>query len=947
MKTNGIKINGTIIEMDLSGFGPQEKIVFSNNDDTVLELSIDHNRNIQINEVDKEFPYSPYGDYENKENGDKGTVNAKFPPRSNGATEAGKSYISNLLRINECYFGGNVRLNNKAAATHNFVELANATDYNLSLNGLHLLYIPQDPTDNTWRHIALKGYIPAHGTYLIKGAKCGTPSNRTLNIGKADIEWYEDGELIKFHENGGAFYLALGDSDGKIYDAGPSTWVTPTLLSATTPYQATVIPGYIDLCGIYASGVTAKFAEGGKALSIPSLQECIPFRTYGLDPGSASVLKVYSKRATSTFWTYCNMNKVGTDAFPYFSEEMKSKLLPKASFESRDYASMRTTFSTNKPNCPNITFGIQATDGGSTKRATRCFNWVSVGYEDEFVEYRQVGSNTWTRKYSIATDGGHIYSSEYAGDATISTFIAVYDRQRWTTIGGVQVTTHKAIVRGLTAGTYEYRIGRNESFITEPITFKVLADSDISTFSFVHTSDQQGFSYNEYQAWAKSVYAITQAHNNFDFTINTGDISQSGNREFEWLDYYNGKKLFNGIVEMPCIGNNDLCGRYLDTLNDGTTVDGVEHTKVNGSTMWLYYNIELDVNNTVYMEYQPTGVFDASKVGPLALRVDSSVITYFIPSMYSFNFGKYHFIALNSEMVTNLASTYLYYNDNTKTSEFQGNVYYNIFKWLEKDFSLYGANDQRSDIRTLMYCHEIPFCIVPVKGDDDASAKDRTNGNGSKLNIDFSAYISTAPTIYSADYTSYGGDPTAKYIGGECVSEFLQVRDIRLCFGGHKHTYSLSHPVKENVTYSGNTRLVQPNSPVISTLTPSDGVVTTSTANYVTYAMTQATGYKLTSNNDRPGQNIPWLFKYFPATKPATGNVENSTAQQFPMYNFITCGTSETTVFPRIINGVTILQNNKITLFNINSQIASGPSSTGITTDGENPKPIKYIIQYA
>lgn len=942
MKAKGFKINGVPIELDLSSIGAQEKLVFKGTDTTVFELSIDINKNIKIKEIDKEFLYHPYGEYETKENGDKGTVNAKYPPRSNGATEMGKSYISNLLRINECYFGGDVRLNNKAAATHNFVELTNATDYNLSLNGVHLLYIPQEPTDNVWRHIALKGYIPAHGTYLIRGARCSAPSNRTLNIGDPDLEWFENGELIKFHKNGGAFYLALGNEEGKIYDAGVSNWVLPTELSATTPYQETVIPGYIDLCGIYSSGVTSKFAEGGKSLSIDSLQECIPFRIYGLDPGSATVLKIYSKRATATFWTYCNMNKVGNDEFPYFSEDMKKKLTPKASFESRSYADMRTTFVDDKPNCPNITFGMKATDDGTG--ATRCFNWISVGYDDEYVEYKKITDNTWIRKYSIATDGGHKYNEEYANDDVVSTFIDVYDRQRWTTIGGKQVTTHKAIIRGLSEGTYEYRVGRNDNFITDPIKFVVMSNRQANNgFSFIHTSDQQGFSYGEYQAWTKSAYIIKQSHT-FDFTINTGDISQSGNREFEWLDYLKGRECFNGIVEMPCIGNNDLCGRYIDTLNDGTTVDGVEHTKINGSTIWLYYNMELDNNNTVYMQYRPTGNFDNSKVGPLAINVENDIITYFIPSMYSFDFGNFHFIALNSEMVTNLPSTYLYYNDSTKTEEFQGNVYYNIFKWLEKDYELHGE-----DKNCLMYCHEIPFCIVPVKGDDDDTAKARTNGNGSKLNIDFSTYISTSPKKYAEDLIKYS-DPQKRYNGGECISEFLQNNDIRVCIGGHKHTYSLSYPIKENVKYNNGERTVYPNDPKIYKLDNSIGYASISEPNYVIYAMTQATGYKLTSNNDRPGKDIPWLFKYFPATKPATGSVTNSTAQQFPMYHYITCMNDSLTIYPRIIEGVTQLQNNKIVLFDINKQVSTGPISKAITTDGTqevSPQPIKYEINYA
>jgi hypothetical protein len=36
--------------------------------------------------------------------------------------------------------------------------------------------------------------------------------------------------------------------------------------------------------------------------------------------------------------------------------------------------------------------------------------------------------------------------------------------------------------------------------------------------------------------------------------------------------------------------------------------------------------------------------------------------------------------------------------------------------------------------------------------------------------------------------------------------------------------------------------------------------------------MCQATGYKLTSNKELPGRNIPWLLEYYPVTTSATVN---------------------------------------------------------------------------
>ena len=47
--------------------------------------------------------------------------------------------------------------------------------------------------------------------------------------------------------------------------------------------------------------------------------------------------------------------------------------------------STKTHFVKETPNVVNITFGRQATHDGSNL-ASRCFNWISLGYFDEYVE---------------------------------------------------------------------------------------------------------------------------------------------------------------------------------------------------------------------------------------------------------------------------------------------------------------------------------------------------------------------------------------------------------------------------------------------------------------------------------------------------------------------------------------------------------------------------------
>jgi hypothetical protein len=86
-----------------------------------------------------------------------------------------------------------------------------------------------------------------------------------------------------------------------------------------------------------------------------------------------------------------------------------------------------------------------------------------LGYHDEYIEYKKTNNtwdNTWDEaltKKSISIDN---YELEYPGDTNVATFIKIYNRIQWVTTNNTPVTTHKVILRGLSAGTYNYRIRR-------------------------------------------------------------------------------------------------------------------------------------------------------------------------------------------------------------------------------------------------------------------------------------------------------------------------------------------------------------------------------------------------------------------------------------------------------------------------------------------------------
>ena len=803
------------------------------------------------------------------------------------------SYISDYLRINSIFLGGvNTKLDSFSACSHNYVELANSSTKDINLNGIYLLY--RAPGVDEWTPLALRGFIRAGSTFLIRGDRCSYKSNITLDVNSYDQLWKVDDKLIQFNSGGGCFYLVCSD-EGKFYKS--SDKVSLAELAGYTPYSSDDIPtGYIDFVGIKTRETTYTIpSEGNSPVSTEvndNPKDCIFVRSFPLDPCSQSQ-KTHDKKKSGALWTYINMSTKGSDAFPYYTSEDKHLFVPKGSALSKNIFDCRSTFSSNKPNMLNITFGIQATDSG--KGATRCFNWVSVGYYDEYIEYKKT-TEDWSssrKEYSILK--GNTYS-----DSNINKFIDIYTRIKWVTTNGTSVTTHKVILRGLTAGTYDVRVRRDsdDTYVGDVRQFTIRTDSEVNAgFTFAQTTDQQAFNFYEYQAWTKAAYAINKNHPTIQFTINTGDMTQNGNRENEWLDYYNGRKDLNNIEDMVTIGNNDLCGIIPYELGDGSA----GKYKINHKNIQYYYCFELSERNPAIFTYKHTDKLDKELLGDI-ISSDETTFTYYMPSLYSFNYGSYHFICLNSEFAPN---TYqCYYNSPDIADLFKQHAFYNMYKWLEKDYD--------SSRNNIAYMHELPFCIV-VGNASTGIATARTIANGSKLNNSFVDGIGKTPGAT---------DNTASFVGGCNFSEFFQTHNIKLCLGGHKHTYSLSYPTKENISNSDGTRKVNYNNPIVDR-SGNDGV---------TYAMCQATGYKLVSNKELPGQGIPWLRKYFPML---AGN-KASTSQYYPMYSVFTVSQGSVSMQSYTVYNIYSENGTKVTNFNINNQYPEFTTKNSTTIDDTN-----------
>lgn len=809
------------------------------------------------------------------------------------------NYVSPYLCINTIYCGGS-SMNDEALVSHNFIELANGDTKDINLKGLFLLYTDctQENADDTgfiWHILPLEGIIKAGGTFLIRGAQCHAMKSSFIKVKDYDMQWYEDNSLISFNQGCASFYLCAGNVDyesesGKL----PAYDSTGTLIdehSLRNPWNTTAKNiGYVDSCGFGTGSVcegSSTFLVTDKSgNTVTDWSKVMFVRWYMLDP-SKQGNKAYSSRSTKTLWTYIQLDRQdeynGNSVQYYYPDWMKQKFSPLSSYDDKDFFTNKSGFRTDRPNIINITFGRQATSiSASNVKASRCFNWVSVGYYDEFVEYRKSGDTEWTRVYSI-TD------NDASNSDTIKKFIQFYGRYRWCTASGVWVTTHKVVLSGVfEKGTYEYRVGRkgDDTYFSQIMSFRVWDNSEVSSkLTFIQDTDQQGFNWIEYQVWKASADYIAK-NETPAFMINTGDIAQSGNRENEWLDYHDGRQALRSIEEMFTIGNNDLCGKDATVLTDGNDAT----SKYNHINVLRYYTFELDPD----LSY--TFTWNGNE--------------YPIYSLYSFDFGIWHFVSINSE---NAAATAQVYGGTATDSTFASAANAAIESWFKADLQKYqgiSASEEPSGCsHVLVYMHEMPFTMLTYGFFTGTSAR-----GGSHLNT----LDSNGNYRFSRLFKKYG---------------------IRLVFGGHKHTYTISKPVYDapegyigsdgkpvdSIDLMGTVTDTLSRRPVIQVQNSGDiiaagtGINADSSGNPVaryeivdkidapTYVMSQATGYKLVSNKELPSSNIytiPWLLSYFKATKSTPKSSTENRAQHFPMYIVYTLEQDKITVEAKQIQGI-------------------------------------------
>lgn len=800
-------------------------------------------------------------------------------------------YEYSCLLINSVYLGGSANEHDYLPCSHNFVELSNISEKDISLNGLILMY----NNGSSWKKLPLWGIIPAKSTFLIRGKQCSVLDVNTtkLKVKTFDMEWYdEDGELISFNQSSSAFYLTWADTNSKIYTLTANEVVNePTILTDILNINRPLITkGYVDLLGIGNNSFYEK-NRPKVATSLSNKNNILYVRWYSLDPVSQSNPKSIDKKNEVKYIKCIDLSGIITDNIEDFT--------PKASWEGKTHATDKHRFKENIPNCFTCNFGIQATsDIANNKYATRCFTWTSVGYFDEYIAYRKKDTTTWTfvESYKEGVTYTEDTTNHIVPECIYSGYSSYYTRLRWETYYGQAVTTHKVMISGLTTGVYEYCACRRNTdgtisdYSSKIKTFTVVDNSTITgkdkSFKFIQITDQQSANWEEMQVWAMSALFIKENEENYNFFLNTGDITYNGSRPCEWIDYFNAyEEYLSDKEENFAIGNNDLAPITMRELGMGEEFPD----KINHIVADIFYTQEIDINNPPIFTGKKV-LWNEDENGNEIYNATETNVTYKIPCLYSFNYGDYHFVSLNSEIrcgkeadTTNSGNTVTrefgvvddYRVENGKTLPRASIVYDNVEAWLIKDLLLWKGITTINDTK-----------LIDISTTD--IMKQRSNDNILERCGKCIIYTHEMPFNITSGmaYSTYGGDnkgescrETAKAnLNLHHNFEFqrlFKIWGIRLVLGGHKHTCSITQPVYDadgdyNPVLDDNDTLMENMETISDTFNPIIQILSTNTK----FINDFITNNEITVTYN----NINYIF--------TTGDVYNNSSTTFSDYNF-------------------------------------------------------------
>ena len=928
----------------------------------------------------------------------------------------GKTFGINADRIKIAAVYAPLSTDNKISCTHAYVELENTSNQDFPLDGCYLHFYRPIVNSNyeveyKISHLALKGYIPANSTYLIRGKKYrdNDDSNVFIKVNTYDQEWYDkeiDNQLIDFtllQKDSGkqdysysfAFTYQYEDltGDSVLWTSNEGTLAisghNAPLGLAKSDFPYLYVWNFIDAISI---NVVNKNWHSNAGAVFVMKSNSLYKNMFELDPAKQAYNSLNKKDSSRSRYQKSETDaqtvelSAGYITFPHSLEYKKlvSDYTPKASFEGKNVQTDKTKLFKDKPNAVTVSFGTNVFK-------TRCFNWISCGLYDEYVflydkdgnfkgkfeSYKKVNNDDLYTNYqtiSASNDTQYPIRKEFPQNVnnivyTSLTKERIYD---YFPADGTYYTSHKCIIDICNIAPsnpeiWSYKIARldqsgniDPNYCSEEMHFTMYPSSYIPRI--YQTTDQQGFHWQEYQAWAAAAKKINEVINNecngngiIPILINTGDMTQSGARVSEWLDYYNaGQCLFNHLEQMNIVGNNDLSPCNVNEIGTGDDPD-----KSNAYFYNIFYCYEV---NPIYLDS------DSSHNNPIYPIINN----VYIPSLYYIDINNLRLLFLNSEITEETCKTWYkavhsngaICNVYTGYPTTQANMSETASPYLAEDLNIttiytmvYHMTEDSSK-KYIAICHEMPFTVI---------TRDSLFYNQAGKTL-IGGYRSISPTntlvgchmnqITKGDFG----------YGIYWFSRLMEYRNIKLVLGGHKHTYCVTYPLAENYKYDTNKwSLIDGHMPMEETLnnnlertvqwnwdgdqfgSTSDNLVTISNVNHsklpltlvtdnevtnryngnsndrffiissstsngesiflpchiinqnwinthnnispVIYFMCQATGYKLTSNKELPSA-LQRFSQLLPATTIDAGSDTANGNQQSPMYSTIVFNSS-------------------------------------------------------
>ena len=420
------------------------------------------------------------------------------------------------LIINQMWGGGDNLFG--TACSHSFIELYNLSNKELNLKGCYIWY---KSGTSAWESNELVGIIPPYSSYLIVGAEHNSifKDDCRLKIEEYDMVFKDNnGNPKRFSDKGMSVYITIGNET-------PGT--NPLRYTLDNTGAKIFQPAYIDLMGC-----------GGVDTTTNTIVAYETNYKFGMDKNHACRRVDFYNGGTATDQSGYSQGK-GDNAYDceiidYSTCEVE-KYRPRTTKDGHwDIFISQDPVNDNTANAFILGYGEEET--------TRTFTWQSKVMSKGYVKYREKGTNNWKIVKARTSIVQH-------PDCTVS--------------------KHSAIIKNFELGkTYEYQVGA-EGYWSDLHEFE-LKNKTSDSIKILWMSDVQSWLEEEMNAFRNVFYGIrNQWHSEeqssdiklseFDFYLDTGDISQNGRRRPEYYWWFNSLEGFNYEKPiMTTMGNNDL-----------------------------------------------------------------------------------------------------------------------------------------------------------------------------------------------------------------------------------------------------------------------------------------------------------------------------------------------------------------------------------------------------